>query len=184
MLFLLPYLGITAIRLRDGPVNRCEAAFAGLLAGIGVALKPHFLAVPFLVELGACIAKRRLRFAFRPEVAIAATLIGAYATFLALFVGNYVYETIPMIKQIYWGFDNQVDLLFIKVAVEIAIGSLACWIALRHANAGSFFATTLADNGRFFGSLCSTKQRLFVSSVSLPRRSVHQRWLLDWLTVE
>jgi hypothetical protein len=52
VLFGMPYLAAAVLRLQGGQISRKSLATCiGVLAGIGFALKPHFLAVPALVEL-------------------------------------------------------------------------------------------------------------------------------------
>ena len=48
----MPYLAAAVLRLEGGQIPRKSVAICiGLLAGIGFALKPFFLAIPALVEL-------------------------------------------------------------------------------------------------------------------------------------
>jgi hypothetical protein len=86
---LLPYLIVAAARLREQDAPQSEAATAGALAGVALALKPHFVLVWLAVE--GYLRWRRPAARFRisaPNVALVAVL-SAYALGVALLTPEY-----------------------------------------------------------------------------------------------
>jgi hypothetical protein len=90
---VLPYLALFALQLRGGSVGPVQATLAGLLGGIGFALKPHFLLALALLELGA--AHRGLRIVRRETVAVALVLC-VYALTIAVFFPTYLTDILPL----------------------------------------------------------------------------------------
>ena len=100
----LPYLTLVAARLSGTRPGLREALLAGAVAAVGLALKPYFLAVPVVVELVAMAVARRPGFALRAEVGAGAAVVAAYAASLPVLVPAYLFDVIPMVSRIYWGF--------------------------------------------------------------------------------
>jgi len=95
----LPYLYAAARRAHgEAPRGRIAAA---VLAGVGFALKPYFLGIPALVELGVlagCGPRRWLR---DPVPWIMAALWALYLTVLPVFFPAYLDSVLPMIRELY-----------------------------------------------------------------------------------
>jgi hypothetical protein len=107
VLFAMPYLAMAALRLQGRPLpGKAVLVCIGLLAGIGFALKPYFLAVPGLVEL-LLLA----RLGWRPALArvesltLAITVI-AYASLAGLLLYDYLKFTIDLTLAAYWAYDT------------------------------------------------------------------------------
>lgn len=60
MIFVMPYLLLVCCRLQQQKMNTYYAAFIGLFASLGFALKPHFLIIFILVELYYSMETRKL----------------------------------------------------------------------------------------------------------------------------
>lgn len=102
----LPYLGLVACRLRgDATPKRSTALLIGLVAGIGFALKPYFLAVPLLVEGLVLFSTRRPLAMFRIETIAAGSVGVLYGLSVLLIMRDYVSNIIPLAQSIYWSFD-------------------------------------------------------------------------------
>lgn len=102
----LPYVALAALRGSDGvQVPRATALAIGVVAGVGFALKPHFLAVPLFVEIATMVALRRWTSVFRPETIAIAAVVAAYGFFVLVFVPDYLAVVVPMAREIYWSFD-------------------------------------------------------------------------------
>lgn len=101
LIFLMPYLALTGLRWAGAPVGRMEAAVAGLAAVLGLALKPHFYAVPLLLECAFLLHNRRIRAAFRTEnLAIAAGTL-AYVAVIFRFTPAYPDVIVPYASAVY-----------------------------------------------------------------------------------
>ena len=67
VVLVMPYLALSAARAQENhEVDTLGSLLVGLLAGIGFAIKPYFLAVPALIE-GALVIRLGWRSIFRPE---------------------------------------------------------------------------------------------------------------------
>lgn len=101
LIFLMPYFALTGLRWAGAPVGGTEAALAGLAAVLGLALKPHFYAVPLLLECALLLHNRRIRAAFRPEnLAIAAGTL-AYVTVIFRYTPAYPDVIVPYASAVY-----------------------------------------------------------------------------------
>lgn len=105
-LFAMPYLSAAALRA-DGAssVRRPLAAAAGVLAGIGFAFKPYLLAVPVLVE-GYVLVRRGWRTVLRTETIAMGACLVIYAALVVVLTPDYLTFAVPLMKSVYWAFDN------------------------------------------------------------------------------
>jgi hypothetical protein len=99
----LPYLFLAARRAEGRPTRRALMLAASLVAAVGFALKPHFLAIPFLVELTVAVLRWRRE---GPAAAgrvlrdpvpwlLAATWV-VYLAGVALFLPDYLGHVVPL----------------------------------------------------------------------------------------
>ncbi|PHK94719.1 hypothetical protein CR162_12415 [Pseudoroseomonas rhizosphaerae] len=106
----LPYLVLAERRIGGAATPWRLAAPAVLLAALGFALKPHFLAAPALVEavvLGAGLARGRGAAVLRDPVPWA--MAGLWALYLAaipVFFPDYLGHVVPLVWQWYVGLDG------------------------------------------------------------------------------
>ena len=78
ILLYLPYLFLRVGRCRVGGTVGWFAVVLGIQAGLGVSLKPHFLAVALVVEAVLLASSRRWRELIRPECIAATCVVAAY----------------------------------------------------------------------------------------------------------
>ncbi len=74
----------------------------GLLAGLGICLKPHHILVPVFIETALIYKNRSARQLLRPELL---TLIATGLAFLAalhFITPNYLTEVVPILRDVYW----------------------------------------------------------------------------------
>ena len=126
--YSLPYILLAVGRLEGRRVPPGIALAAGLAAGVGFALKPYFLAVPLLVELLAALWRRSLYFVFRLEVWALAGVIAVYLLTVLIATPAYVFEVVPSIRPVYWGFNN--DLGPVLAPISSALVGFALSILL------------------------------------------------------
>ncbi len=106
MNLLLPYLLLAVRRVEGPPVARRLALPIALLAAIGIALKPHFLLFPLVVEAFVLVARRRgggrWRDAARDPLpwAMAAVWVLYMAVVMAWFP-DYLRHTLPLARSAY-----------------------------------------------------------------------------------
>jgi hypothetical protein len=106
VLFAMPYLAAAVLRLQGlrGPGQALCVAI-GLLAGVGFAIKPYFLAVPLLVE-GLLVARLGLRSLFRIESLALGLTVLCYVLTVVVLVPQYLELTVPLMRSVYWAYDT------------------------------------------------------------------------------
>jgi hypothetical protein len=105
LVFCLPYLFLTIRRAQKRSINTGLALFVGAFAALGLALKPHFLLLPLILEAYLWLRLRRLR--LRPEALAAVLVIAVYALSVPLTVPIYFERIIPYALIAYdAGFNN------------------------------------------------------------------------------
>jgi len=101
MVLVLPYLmlaGLTARGLRHSPA---AAMGLGLAAGLGFALKPHYLLVPLALEVYRFAATRRWRTVLRPETLGLAATVAIYAAVVVWVTPEYLSRIVPYALEVY-----------------------------------------------------------------------------------
>jgi hypothetical protein len=100
-LFALPYAFLAARRIEGRPVPLPLALVVTLAAALGFALKPHFLAVPFLVE-ALVLVRRGPRLALRdPLPWLMAAVWVLYLGSLPLLFPAYLSDIVPLVVNFY-----------------------------------------------------------------------------------
>jgi hypothetical protein len=107
VLFAMPYLAAAVLRWQGGrTLGKSLAVSVGVLAGIGFALKPYFLAVPALVELLLLATLGWRALLVRVEsLAFGATVV-VYVVGAFLLIGDYLKFTIGLTLSAYWAYDT------------------------------------------------------------------------------
>lgn len=101
LLCILPYLSEAALRVNGSVTTRANQAAVAALATVGLALKPHFLLAPLLVEAYAFWRLRRLGLGCR----VAAGLLVAYAAVVVWFAPAY-FDMLRMLAGGYWKYSK------------------------------------------------------------------------------
>ena len=124
LVLTLPYLQLAALRAEGATISRAIALSIAVLAAIGFAIKPHFLAAAFLVELHVFLALGPRR-AFRDAVpwTMFATWL-AYLIYALLVTPEYFTETLPLVAKFYMsvGGETPASLLFSRGLGPLALG--------------------------------------------------------------
>ncbi|TDQ82143.1 hypothetical protein A8950_1965 [Dongia mobilis] len=107
---LLPYVVGTAIRFgnndRGGVVEPVAACLLiGLMAGIGVTIKPYFFLIPLLLEGAILLRWRRLQTLFRIETWAILAVAAVYFTHLMIWDRGYIDVGMALALPVYWGFN-------------------------------------------------------------------------------
>jgi hypothetical protein len=105
-LAVMPYLALASRQAgSNGRIPHPAATLIGLAAGLGLALKPYFIAVPLLVEIAVQLLGKRRVSPFRIENIALGAVIAIYAGFLLLFEQVYLSQVVPLANAIYWSFN-------------------------------------------------------------------------------
>ncbi len=119
----LPYVLLAGVRADGRPAPVGPAAAAGVLAGVGLALKPHFLLVWAAVEGYAAWQLRARRMS--PEALGAAAFLGVYLAGVAVLTPQY-FDLVQLLGPAYSGFGRDP---FLHVLVT-APGAAMCFLAV------------------------------------------------------
>jgi len=102
IMLTLPYLFLLDLRLTEKVFNFYLVVLLGFMAGIGFAIKPHFLFVLVICEL-FFIYKRRNLFAWlRLETMVIGLVILSYGASLFLLTPNYIFKVWPLVYHLYF----------------------------------------------------------------------------------
>lgn len=147
----LPYLLVCASRVGDHRVSPWQAVVAGTAAGIGLSLKPYFLAVFVLAELVILIGTRRFIALVRYESSTLVAAVLAYVIAILIWAPDYLEYAVPLISPIYFGFANSMtDVLWRIWLPLLGVATLLFW-ALR----GRLYATESVLTAAAVGFLIS-----------------------------
>jgi hypothetical protein len=126
---ITPYLVLAAVRAAKLPVGRWEAAGIGVLAGLGFALKPHFLLL--LVAVEAYLMLRRRVTPARPELVSAAGALLLYGLIVLLVTPDYL-KMVRLLGGSYLKFlyDPFLHLLVTGPGVVLCFFTMLAWVAL------------------------------------------------------
>jgi hypothetical protein len=150
----LPYLLAAARRMEGGRPR--WGVVAAVAAAVGFGLKPHFLAVPALVEAAVLLARRReLRAALRdPAPWAMAAVWAAYLASLPVLFPEYLGSVVPLVLRYYLANGGQTPLSLLLIPrLGVAALVLVALAAVAFARGGTL-ARVLALAG--LGALAST----------------------------
>lgn len=126
-MLLLPYL-VSAAGIRTR-LPAAAGVLVGVSAGIGIALKPHFLLYLVLTEAIVLLRGRDWRSVFRPEPVVAALVAAAAAVMTVILYPDYLASVVPLGRAIYAGYENPLAVLVVQRNFLFAVLFLACLVA-------------------------------------------------------
>jgi hypothetical protein len=103
VLVVVPYVLAVFGRVRGVALPAMEMVLVGLLAGIGVALKPYFVALPLALECFLALRQRSARVWLRPEPLAMLTLGAGYLAAVVMLVPQYL-DLTSMMGRLYAGY--------------------------------------------------------------------------------
>jgi hypothetical protein len=105
-ILLLPYLISLAARGVGIESPRIEALCVGVCAGLGFALKPHYLLVLVVLELALALRRRAPSSLLRPEL-IALSVTGlVYLASVVVLTPSYFSVVLPLARDSYWAYQR------------------------------------------------------------------------------
>jgi hypothetical protein len=155
LLAAMPWL-IDAARRAHGPVPARQAIPAALLAALGLCLKPHFLAMPLLVE--GWLLLRRGRAALRDPVPWCFAIVPAlYGLLIVLVFPAWLDTVLPLVLGAYATFGEHTawDVLADRAFAPVLLLLAACLAPARHCRAASVLA--VAAIGAVIGAAAQAK---------------------------
>lgn len=173
VLCILPYMAEACRRSSGDAAVRPAQVTAALLAIVGLALKPHFLLVPILVEGYIALRWRRLG----AGCVAAALLLAAYLAALALFAPEY-FAMVRMLASGYWGYSKGYWIFLLVPAFYVTVIFVAMAWLVRPRMDPVTMVLTLAIAGFVIAAVVQQKGWSYhwIPALSLA-------WLLFGLTV-
>lgn len=127
---MLPYLSSLLGRVAGAPPGRWVSVLAGFCAGAGLCLKPFLLAVPLLAEPLQALFARNPRSLIRAETLAMAGALLSYAVAILLFARDYLEFALPLIRAVYWAYDNSPYIVLERFKEAVWPAAYASGIAL------------------------------------------------------
>lgn len=148
LILILPYLYLMIGRTAGLPASgRMLPVVVGFAAGFGFCLKPYLLALPVLLELLQLLLSRSFRSLFRAETIAMAVTVLAYAGAILLFARDYLEFALPLIRAVYWAYDDSGYLIvsrFKDTAMPAAYAIGAALLTLSFTRVHAIFAAAVA----------------------------------------
>jgi hypothetical protein len=128
-LLFLPYVIAAALDF-EAPAQSRISLFGrigiGVVAGLGVSLKPHHLLVPVAIE-AVLLLKRRAAFRLRPEVLSLVVTCGFYLAAIRLITPRYLTDILPILRSTYWAIGSLTLPQLIGQAIELHLLAAAAF---------------------------------------------------------
>jgi len=102
LILIMPYLFLVTLRLKNKLINRYCLLLVGLLAGIGFAIKPHFLIPLMFVELYLMTKKKDLLSWVRPESLFILAILVSYFISIFIITPEYIDKIVPLASKLYF----------------------------------------------------------------------------------
>ena len=161
VLLALPWLHLSIIRFDGAPARPTIVVASGLLAGIGICLKPFFLAIPLAIELTLLLVRRKPFLVFRPENLIIGGLGLAYVMAAYLTAPAYFSDILPAVMANYDAYDSGWGTTLRHMAIvlgPVGLGLLLAGLAPRRDAPGTPAIVFLsAAAGAFLAALAQKK---------------------------
>lgn len=133
LMCILPYLALIMHRLAGQSVIAWKASGVGLLAGIGFALKPYYLAVLVLVEMYYGFTSHRRFAGLRAETVAMAAFFFCYLFLVMLFHSDYLTTVVPIaVRNYHSGFSLPWFVLIMQTPIIFSVIVLLFFWVQRH----------------------------------------------------
>jgi hypothetical protein len=128
---VIPILSVFAARCESKTVAWPLAALAGLMAGVTLAIKPHFALALALPGVALLVRQRSMRSLIAPETLVAICVLAAYLAAIAIFYPAYFIVAMPDILAVYAPARNSLyDIATKPMTISMVILFAANFIAL------------------------------------------------------
>jgi len=130
-LFALPYVILAGLRLDGVRLPGLLAGAVGATAFLGIALKPHFLLLPLMLEIAILWRLRTWKAPLRPDALTLAVLLAGYALLVVVLYPEYFTVNLPLYTQVFWAFTRPLGDLVFSPEVALVIVATVAWVLLR-----------------------------------------------------
>ena len=135
---ILPYILAAAIPFRTHHLTLARS-LAGILAAVGICLKPHHALIPIAVELTLLLTPQvspspltRLRNLFRPEPLLIAAIGAAFLAAIHRFTPLYFTTVLPILHDTYWAIGHlSIPALALEAIELLILAALSLTLYLR-----------------------------------------------------
>ncbi|MQX38014.1 hypothetical protein [Roseospira navarrensis] len=127
----VPYAILAGLRLDGRAVPRGLGVAVGALAFLGMALKPHFLLLPLVLEIAVLWRHRHWRTPFRPETLTLGGLLGGYALLVVALYPDYFAVNLPVYARVFGSFTQPIGNLLLRPETVLFTIALLGWLRLR-----------------------------------------------------
>ena len=93
----------------------------GILAALGICLKPHQILIPLFIETALIYKNRSIRQLFRPELLALIATVLACLTAIRLITPTYLTEVVPLLRDVYWAIGHLTFLQLIRESLQLHI---------------------------------------------------------------
>ena len=133
---MLPYLAVCARWIDGGPqLGPAGRLLIGVIAGLGLALKPYFLAAPALVELGMLLVSSPRPALLRAENLGIAGVCFIYVVWILAFERAYLVQAAPLANEIYWSFNRPIREILPPLLIQLLVAAPFAAIAIQKRDA-------------------------------------------------
>lgn len=101
LVLMMPYLLAITLQLQGHAIHTKLAWIIGLLAALGLGIKPYFLIIFILIECYFLYSKRNILAWARTEIGVIALIFAIYGTLLFAFFPDFVFVVTPYILRMY-----------------------------------------------------------------------------------
>lgn len=102
MILFIPYVLLAMLSVENKSVSVTLAALIGVMAGLGIGMKPFFLAPMVLIEGYLMVSARSLRKCLRIELITCALVLVVYLILVYFAEPTYVYVILPLVSHLYF----------------------------------------------------------------------------------
>ena len=138
MVLSLPYLLLAlfafAPRGTESGFSAGERLMLGAVAGLGFAVKPHFLIVPALLVLAQCAASKSPRPLFAAQSIGLGGIVAAYGAGIVLFHPDFLYFVVPLVTATYGAYGSSLAPYLLPAGACVLAFALAIVLAVRPAS--------------------------------------------------
>jgi hypothetical protein len=127
-IFMFPYAIVAIARASGKKIGLADGLISGMMLGLSIAIKPHFVLCALLVAGFDFARSREIRGIFRIEHWAASAVVLAYFVGGLVFFPKFFSDILPMVTDLYLPLRIRLPELIRRAATPILIPLCICWI--------------------------------------------------------